>query len=185
MRSEEAKDKRKAESKRSLLDNVPPGVTISRLEYPVYVEGKLKMSTVILLGVKQRAIIHASFVNDFLEALKPETVFLQVPPDLPLFIKTGPKQDFRTRWFQFLNSGADARFFVNPKPQYTSDIILNNKNRLKSLYEHNLVPATDEYEIGKHCIYSRQKGLLQQDMKPDAILTPLLYSYQNLLNRNI
>lgn len=45
------------------MDNVPPGVTISRLDYPVHVKGKITMSTVILLGVKQRAIIHASFVN--------------------------------------------------------------------------------------------------------------------------
>jgi hypothetical protein len=36
---------------------------------------------------------------DFLEALKPETVFMQVPPDLPMFIKTGNKQDYKTRWF--------------------------------------------------------------------------------------
>jgi hypothetical protein len=62
---------------------------------------------------------------------------------------------------------------------------MNNKQRLKSLFETNLIPATDEYEVGKHCMYSRQKGLLQRDMKPDAILTPLLYSYNNLLSRNI
>jgi hypothetical protein len=90
-----------------------------------------------------------------LEAIKPETVFLQVPPDLPLFIKTSSKQDYKSRWFQFLNSAADVRFYINSRPQYTSDIILNNKQRLKSLVETNIIPATDEYEIGKHCMYSR------------------------------
>jgi len=49
-----------------MIDNVPPGITISRLEYPVFVDGKRMMSTIILLGVKPRAVIHASFVNDFL-----------------------------------------------------------------------------------------------------------------------
>ena len=195
VQTEDDKMKKRAEQKKSLFDNIPPGVTISRLEYPVYVNGKQAMSTVILLGVKQRAIIHASFVNgkpppsdptlDFLEAIKPETVFLQVPPDLPLFIKTSSKQDYKSRWFQFLNSAADVRFFVNSRPQYTSDIILNNKQRLKSLFETNILPATDEYEVGKHCMYSRQRGLLQRDIKPDALLTPLLYSYNNLLSRNI
>ena len=63
MLNEEVKSAKSIKSKRSLLDNVPPGVTISRLDYPVYVKGKVTMSTVILLGVKQRAIIHASFVN--------------------------------------------------------------------------------------------------------------------------
>jgi hypothetical protein len=57
---------KKAQSKREVLDNVPDGVTISRLDYPVYKNGKQVLSTVILLGVKQRTIVHASFVNDFL-----------------------------------------------------------------------------------------------------------------------
>ena len=50
--SDEIKSAKSVKSKRSLLDNVPPGVTISRLDYPVYVKGKITMSTVILLGVK-------------------------------------------------------------------------------------------------------------------------------------
>jgi len=63
VRSEDDRQKRKTKSKRSMLENIPPGITISRLEYPVYVNGKRSMSNVILLGVKQRAVIHASFVN--------------------------------------------------------------------------------------------------------------------------
>ena len=74
--------------KESLMTNIPPGMTISRLVYPVWIDGKRKLSDIILLGVRQRTVIHASYVNDFLEALKPESVFLQIPPDLPMFIKT-------------------------------------------------------------------------------------------------
>ena len=43
----------------------------------------MKSSTIILLGVKRRTLIHASYVHDFLESMKPETVFMQLPPDLP------------------------------------------------------------------------------------------------------
>ena len=48
----------------------------------------MQMSSIILLGVKRRTLVHASYVHDFLESMKPETVFVQMPPDLPLFIKT-------------------------------------------------------------------------------------------------
>ena len=51
--------------------------------------------------------------------------------------------------------------------------------------EVNVMEATDEYEVGKHCMYSVQKGLMQRDKKPDALLTPLLYSYNAALNRDI
>lgn len=62
---------------------------------------------------------------------------------------------------------------------------MNNRQRLKSLMELNVMEATDEYEIGKHCVYSVQKGLLLRDKKPDALVTPLLYSYNTALNRDI
>lgn len=51
--------------------------------------------------------------------------------------------------------------------------------------ELNIMDASDEYEVGKHCMYSAQKGLLQRDKKPDALLTPLLYSYNAALNRDL
>lgn len=47
------------------------------------------------------------------------------------------------------------------------------------------MPATDEFEVGSKCLYSKLKGLVQADIKPDALLTPLLYSYNNVLNKNI
>ena len=79
----------------------------------------------------------------------------------------------------------DVRFYVNSRPQYSSDIILNNRERIKSIVENNIMNAPDEYEVGKHCIYSKQKGLMEQDIKPDALLTPLLYSYNSALNRSV
>lgn len=50
--------------------------------------GGNQISSVVLLGVKRRTMVHASYVYDFLETLKPEIVFVQQPPDLPMFIKT-------------------------------------------------------------------------------------------------
>lgn len=52
LRSDEDRAKKEAASKRTMLENVPPGITISRLEYPVHVNSQLVMSNVILLGVK-------------------------------------------------------------------------------------------------------------------------------------
>ena len=145
------------------------------------------MSTVILLGVKQRTIIHASYVNDFLAEFQPESVFLQVPPDLPLFIKSSATQaDFKARWFGFLRHNKDARFYVKTRPQYTSDIRLNNTDRPKKLVNENLVPAIDDYELGVKSVYSRHKGsTLERTLRPDALLTPLLYGYSNSMNKNI
>lgn len=102
------------------MENIPDGATISRLTYPVTVNGKRRMSDILLLGVRQRTVIHASYVNDFLEALKPESVFMQVAPDMPMFIKTKGNEEagggYRARWFNFLRQGTDASFFVNTKP---------------------------------------------------------------------
>jgi hypothetical protein len=67
-----------------MLNNIPEGISISKLSYPV--NGKL--STIILLGIKQRTIIHASYVNDFLAEFNPKSVFMQISPDLPMFIKS-------------------------------------------------------------------------------------------------
>jgi hypothetical protein len=74
------------------------------------------MSTIILLGVKRRTMIHASYVYDFLETLNPEVVFIEQAPDAPLFIKTKPDETFQQRWFSFLKLGKDSRFHVASKP---------------------------------------------------------------------
>ena len=38
---------------------------------------------------------------DLLHEMKPETVFVQLPPDLPVFIKNASegKGDYRDRWY--------------------------------------------------------------------------------------
>ena len=55
--------------KQSVLENVPDGITVTRLVYPVKVNGKTKLSDIILLGVRQRTVIHASYVNGKLEII--------------------------------------------------------------------------------------------------------------------
>ena len=52
-----------------MLENIPDGMTIQRLVYPVEVDKVQKMSNIILLGVKRRTLIHASYVYDFLQAM--------------------------------------------------------------------------------------------------------------------
>lgn len=88
----------------------------------------------ILLGVKRRTMIHASYVYDFLETLKPEMVYIQQAPDLPMFIKSKTDQPYQQRWFSFLKSRKDAKFYIATKPQFTTDILLN-KTKIKALME--------------------------------------------------
>ena len=89
--------------------------------------------------------------------MKPESVFVQLPPDLPLFIKTtgAVKGGYRPRWFSFLRERQESRFYVNTRPQYLTDIILNNKDRLKMVIDRNIAPSMREYEVGSKVIYSR------------------------------
>ena len=96
-----------------------------------------------------------------MEALKPESVFMQMPPDLPIFIKTKGVVDggYRSRWFSFLRDGRESSFYVNTKPQYLTDIILNNKDRLKMVMDRSIEPSVKEFEIGSKVIYSRHKAL--------------------------
>jgi len=86
--------------------------------------------------------------------MRPETIFVQLPPDLPVFIKnTKPKDDMKThllykdQWFRFLKRAQDSAFLINPRPKFTSDIILNQE-RLKRLFEDNIIPATSDFELG-------------------------------------
>ena len=53
--------------KQELLSNIPEGISISRLVYPI--DGGKNLATVLLLGVKRRTIVHASYVHDFLETI--------------------------------------------------------------------------------------------------------------------
>lgn len=161
------------------MSSVPDGVTISRLVYPVVLDGKRKLSDIILLGVKRRTVIHASYVADFLDALKPESVFLQVPPDLPMFIKSQGQVagGYRSRWFSFLRNAQDSSFYVSTKPEYLTDVILSNKDRLKRLIDRNIEPSVREFEIGTRVLYSRYRPLSRMTLAADALLTPLLYGY--------
>ena len=106
-------------------------------------------------------MIHASYVSDFLEAMKPESVFMQVAPDQPMFIKTSGvvKGGYKSRWFTFLKDGLDASFYVSTRPQYLTDIILNNKDRLKMLVNRSIEPSVREFEMGSKVLYSRHRAL--------------------------
>jgi len=54
------------------------------------------------------------------------------------------------------------------------------------LVDENMVPAIDEYELGMKAVYSRHKGsMLERTLRPDALLTPLLYGYNQSLNKNV
>lgn len=59
--------------KAEIFNNFPPGITMTKLIYP----RENTLSTIILLGVKRRTMIHASYVYDFLETLNPEVVFIE------------------------------------------------------------------------------------------------------------
>jgi hypothetical protein len=115
--------------------------------------------------------------------MRPETIFLQLPPDLPVFIKnTKPKDDMKThllykdQWFKFLKRAQDSAFLINPRPKFTSDIILNQE-RLKRLFEDNIIPASSDFELGPQTLYTQSKNTLDLHLKPDSLFTSLLYAY--------
>ena len=104
-----------------------------------------------------------------------------------MFIKTSGiiQGGYRPRWHSFLRENKDASFYVNTKPQYLTDIILNNKDRLKMLLNRSIEPATAEFEIGSKVIYSRHRALSKARLAPDAFMTPMLYGYNCSMQRNV
>jgi hypothetical protein len=104
------------------LENVPKGITFSRLIYPP------NQSEIIICGVNRRALLHSSFVNDLLFEMQPDCTYIQLPPDLPLFIKPGreTENDYRGEWYRFIKKRKNSSFFVNPYPKFTSDIMMNS-----------------------------------------------------------
>ena len=108
---------------------MPKGISFSRLIYPP------TKSELILVGVKRRAILHSSYVNDLLFELQPECTFLQLAPDLPMFIKPQgeSEKDFRGEWFNFVRKHKNSNFIVNPLPKYINDITLT-KDKVGSLF---------------------------------------------------
>ncbi len=81
---------------------------------------------------------------------------------MPVFIKnlkqdkaTGStdRPDYKEQWFKFLKRRSDAAFLINPKPKFTSDIILQG-DKLRRLFEDNIMPATAEFELGSNAVYA-------------------------------
>ena len=157
---------------------MPKGVSLARLYYPP------TKSEIIICAVKRRALLHSSYVNDLLFDMQPECTFIQFAPDDPLFIKPegDSAKDFRLEWRELVRRGKHSRFFVNPHPKYTSEVILTNE-KVRQLMNHCLKPAIDEYEITPKVLYSpsdlKHSALTDRPI-PDAFLTPLLYSYNTL-----
>ena len=155
------------------LQNVPKGISFARLYYPP------NQSEIIVCGVNQRAVLHSSFVYDMLVDMQPECTFVQLPPDLPMFIKP-QGGDYRSEWYGFVKYARDANFFVNPLPQYASDIEMS-KARIEQLVDQTFRNTPDHFDISPKAIYSM--GELRYDdnqVIPDAFLTPMLYTYNSL-----
>ena len=128
---------------------MPKGINFVRLTYPP------TNSEIIVCGLKRRAMLHSSFVNDLLLEMKPECTFLQLAPDHPLFIRPEDK-DYRSEWHQFIRRSKYSDFYVNPKPKYTSDVVMS-KERVKSFVNNCIKPAENEFELGSKVIYSQSE----------------------------
>lgn len=63
-------------------------------------------------------------IIDLLKEMRPEAVAVQLPPDLPMFIRTTSSSsfdkvkgdDYVTSWRNFLKRGRNSSFYVNPNP---------------------------------------------------------------------
>lgn len=110
--------------------------------------------------------------------MRPESIFVQLPPDLPVFIKNLKKENdkpyYKEQWVKFLTKGADSAFLINPKPKFTSDAILSG-DKLKRLIEDNIVPAVNEFELGSNTIYSL--GSKSRNLYSRIVLSTVNYSF--------
>ena len=79
--------------------------------------------------------------------MQPECTFVQMPPDLPMFIKP-QNQDFRSELYQFVRYARDANFFVNPLPQYASDIQMT-KVRVEQLINQTFRSSPELFGFGR------------------------------------
>ena len=90
-------------------------------------------------------------------------MFVQLPPDIPVFIKNNRsdsvKLQYKDRWYQFLKRAHDCSFLVSPRPKYTSDTILHSE-KLKRLFEDNIIPCTSDFEVGSNAVYTHGSKLL-------------------------
>ncbi|KRX01386.1 hypothetical protein PPERSA_01289 [Pseudocohnilembus persalinus] len=99
--------------------NIPPNLVIKNLLYPQ------KDSQIIVLGVENHNVLHASYVYDVLEQSDPEVIMTQLHPDQPYFINS--YNDFTISWNQFVKGNFDYKFLINPKPSYLGDITMNQE----------------------------------------------------------
>lgn len=116
---------------------------------------------------------------------------------MPLFIKNGGKagSDYKDQWYQFLKRNRDSAFLISPRPKFTTDVILHG-DKLKKLFEENIIPATTEFELGSNALYTLGskaiynlssimciESVLEIDLKADAFYTALLYAYNQNPNK--
>lgn len=106
-------------------ESVPSQMEIHRFRY--------KSSTAVVLGVKPHSLSHAAYLHDFMRAMEPETIVLNISPDHPMFIvlnslyrvQTGPVNtfglDFQRVWRKFVSiPKINAKFYINSTPKYLS-----------------------------------------------------------------
>jgi len=127
-----------------------------------------------MIGIDKRNIFHAKYINDFLEKAKPDAIYLQIPPDLPYFIKT--QNSFQKSWQKFIKGRYDYKFFVNPNPNYLADITLSKEN-IHALVSGPMLQATDSFILNANYLYSHDH--ITDRFKINSFLTPLIYSYNN------
>jgi hypothetical protein len=82
--------------------------------------------------------------------------------------------NYRLCWESFVQLKKDAEFYVNPKPEYFSDICLSSKD-LRAFLNYNILNNYDEFWQENNVVFSRGHERFEPDMKPDAFLSALVY----------
>ena len=68
------------------------------------------------------------------------------------------KKDFQKEWMDMLNKGIQGSFYINPKPSYTSDCLLNQK-KIKRLFEDSILPYNECFQVVDNSLFSRGSKL--------------------------
>ncbi len=53
------------------------------------------------------------------------------------------------------------------------------------LIEQNVIPCKQMFDISTRALYSKQKSMVDDEIRPDSILSPLLYAYNFSLNQDV
>lgn len=109
-------------------------------------------SEITVVGVQRNSNLHALYLSNLLESIKPDLISVHLSPDNPLFIKA--EGNFRNDWRSFVAAKENFHFLVNPLPSCVNDIVISSK-KLEQIFDENFA-CSKEISVSPKIIFSNQ-----------------------------